>query len=71
MVKVEFSTTEFQFSHSRLPKGRGSWAFESALWAGPKFYPSSTYAEARKAVVADVRKLAPNESATVVVNVCP
>jgi hypothetical protein len=72
MIKIEFTTSEFEFSHGRKPKGRGSWAFEAPTWEGPKFYPSSTYAEARKAVIADVRKLAPADaSATVFVNVCP
>lgn len=27
-MKIEFFTNEFEFSHGRMPRGRGSWAFE-------------------------------------------
>lgn len=32
--EVEISTHEYEFAHGRLPRGRGSWAFQmgKALW---------------------------------------
>lgn len=28
MKAIEFSTTRYEFSHGRKPRGRGMWAFE-------------------------------------------
>lgn len=50
-MAVEFNTREYEFSHGRAPRGRGSWAFaftrnapvSEVIWA-----PSGTYAEAKK-----------------------
>jgi hypothetical protein len=56
--KIEFDTTEFQFSHGTLPRGVGSWAFEIknlSLDPVPVFF-SGTYSEARKACVAKLRE---------------
>lgn len=46
---VEFDTTPFEFSHGKLPRGYGSWAFsESRDQRDPFFAPTSTYADAKK-----------------------
>lgn len=57
--RVEFSTTDYQMSHGRQPRGYGSWAFfftrnapvEEAFWVN-----GATYAEAKKAVRAEVAR---------------
>jgi len=68
-VKVEFDTTEFFRTYFRQPKGYGGWAFEFENRV--RFAPSSTYADAKKWAVAQVRAAAPDDFAgTVVVNVC-
>jgi hypothetical protein len=54
-VIVEFSTREFEFSHGALPRGRGSWAFE-VFGGKPVFFPSSTYAEAKRACAKRVKE---------------
>lgn len=69
-MTFEFDTREFRLSHSREPRGYGSWAFQfegrDIVWA-----PSSTYADARKWVRAEIRKLAPrNYAGNVVIKVC-
>lgn len=83
MIKVAFEDSEFRASHGRAPRGRGSWAFEVVglcaardreRLAPPVFYPSSTFAEARKAVRRDVRQACAVFGWTageVVLNVCP
>lgn len=51
MTKFEFNTVEFEFSHGRKPKGRGSWAFSEKRNASAEnmhFSPSMTYTEAKK-----------------------
>jgi len=68
--KVEFDTTEFFRTYARQPKGYGGWAFEFEGME-PVFAPSSTYADARKWVIAQVRAAAPaNYAKLVVVTVC-
>lgn len=50
-VHVEFDTREYEFSHGKSPRGRGTWAFfptrqcdvMDAMWS-----PSMTYAEAKR-----------------------
>ncbi len=76
MARVLLSETEFWFSHSRAPKGRGSWAFEIAngsLPPVPRFYPSSTFSEARSRAVADVKLACAifGVGGEIVLNVCP
>lgn len=70
-MTIEFSTREFRLSHSKEPRGYGSWAFQfegrEIIWA-----PTSTYADAKKWARAEVRKVAPaNYAGHVVINVCP
>jgi len=58
VTKFEFDTTEYEWSHGRKPRGRGSWAFfaqgadtsnaEAAVWA-----PVGTWSEARRWVRAN------------------
>ena len=52
---VEFITTEYQFSHGRTPRGRGSWAFQvgsTIFWATSEVNgvrsSSMTYSEAKR-----------------------
>ena len=59
MPKVEFDTSEFEFSHGRKPRGRGAWAF----WFQPNtdnvmdaWWANGTYAEARKAAKAEAER---------------
>ena len=57
-MTVRFDTSEFEFSHGRAPRGRGSWAFSlvrdpdvtkslPADKTGVLFTPSLTYGEAK------------------------
>jgi len=53
---IEFDTTEYEFSHGKKPSGRGSWAFcpydkarGNDYLDHTKFFPVSTFAEAKKA----------------------
>jgi len=58
MLKIEFNTREYEFSHGHKPRGRGSWAFfpnrktliEQAMWT-----PSMTYGEAKRWIAAKLR----------------
>jgi hypothetical protein len=57
-MKIEFNTVEFEFSHGRKPKGRGSWAFSGTR--NPRiedvfFSPSMTYSEAKRWFVAKLK----------------
>jgi hypothetical protein len=51
--KIEFDTTQYQISHGKMPRGRGSWAFQVTEvngWRGEApihFSPSMTLAEAK------------------------
>lgn len=47
-----FSTSEYQFSHGRSPRGRGSWAFEFPGTDLPTFWTpgGTTYTEAKALV---------------------
>lgn len=59
-MRVEFNTTEYQFSHGKQPRGRGSWAFafsrnapvEEMFWTPG----STTYAEAKKMAKAEAER---------------
>ena len=58
-------------TRSRLPKGRGSWAFEFN-GREPVFAPSMTYGDAKKWIKEHIRSEAPADfKGCVVVNVCP
>ena len=53
-VRVE--TTEFQFAHGRMPRGRGRWMF--AFGRGEAtFAAEGTFAEARAAAVREARRV--------------
>jgi len=63
LPRIEFVTSEYEFSHGRLPRGRGSWAFQLSFEMRGEYAwsPSMTFAEARRWVVAQVRaRLAAN-----------
>lgn len=53
----EVSTSRYEFSHGRSPRGQGSWGFflgssslEDLFWA------NGTYSEARRAAVAEANR---------------
>lgn len=56
--QVRVDTSEYRFSHSREPKGRGCWAFsykrdpDFASKSGEVLWFTGTYAEARKQAIA-------------------
>jgi hypothetical protein len=46
-MRVEFNTTQFQFSHGKMPRGVGQWAFE--IKGQVVFAPGSqSFASAKK-----------------------
>lgn len=51
-MKIDFDTTNYEFTHGRKPKGWGMWAFEyrdGLRWSEPVWVTGSmTYAEAKK-----------------------
>jgi hypothetical protein len=78
-VVVDFIDREFHMSHARAPRGYGSWAFEivngsRSIGPVPVFFPSSTYADAKRACVARVREACAAfglSHVAVTLNVCP
>lgn len=58
-TKVEFDTTQYQFSHGRQPKGRGSWAFffDKKMQGEAFWTPGNTsYSEAKRLVKEEVAR---------------
>jgi hypothetical protein len=51
-VKIEFNTREYEFSHGKAPRGRGSWAFffSRSMNVADAFWTpgNTTYGEAKK-----------------------
>jgi len=51
MIKFDFSTTDYQFTHGKRPSGRGYWAFQvytAGRWSEPIFCPGErTLSEAK------------------------
>ena len=48
-MKIRVSTTEYEFSHGRKPRGRGSWAFDlGAIFPKATLWFCGTYTEALK-----------------------
>jgi hypothetical protein len=71
---TEINTSEFQFSHGRLPKGRGSWLFDmirqgekvETYWArADDGQMSMTYAQARRLALYRAEKIRASR-----INVC-
>jgi hypothetical protein len=62
-MKIEVNDLLYQFSHGRAPRGRGSWAFffgrEQDI--GSAYWFSGSYAEAKKAAIAEARRRNVNE----------
>jgi hypothetical protein len=62
-LRIRFDDSEFQRSHRRAPRGRGSWAFSMLRQPDPlanevHFSPGGmTLAEARKWIVARLRAM--------------
>jgi hypothetical protein len=59
-MRVEVSTTAYQFAHGKAPRGRGYWAFEfpgQSPANGPWFVPGEqTYSDAKRAAVAEANR---------------
>jgi hypothetical protein len=53
---ITVNTTQFEFSHGKAPKGRGSWAFKLGARA-ELFWHNGTFTEARKAAKAEARRV--------------
>ena len=59
MATIEFCTIEYEFSHDKAPRGRGTWAFALDRNTPPDqmfWTPSCTYAEAKKLAKAHFAK---------------
>lgn len=54
-MKLEVTTTKYEFAHGKKPRGRGSWVFEFQTelgWSEPWWAPGSLiYSEAKKLAV--------------------
>lgn len=81
-MRVDFATTEFEFSHGRQPRGFGSWAFslernpDVSSPAGPAeggviWTHSCSYTEAKKAAKAALVAAAPEGSRSATLWVLP
>ena len=53
--RIRFSTTTYEFSHGRKPRGRGTWAFEikGDVWFA---FTDSTFADAKKQARAEAAR---------------
>jgi hypothetical protein len=53
-MQVQVSTTQFEFCHSRRPRGEGTWAFffDGEDDASKAWWFTGSYGEARRAAVA-------------------
>lgn len=54
---AEFTTTEYEFSHGKRPRGRGAWAFVPANYIWPDAMPedgigwaNGTYTDAKREI---------------------
>lgn len=58
-MPVYFDTRDYRLTYGHEPRGRGSWAFIFGGSYGhhPQFFPSSTYAEARKLARAEAKRI--------------
>lgn len=70
-MRIEFNDTQYQFSHGRTPRGRGSWAFEIRGLDGIHFSPSMTYGEAKRWMREQAKQVVPAGAAVVRVEVLP
>lgn len=57
-IDIWFNTREYEREHDRKPKGYGSWAF---FFEGLEFWANGTYAEAKKACIAHIKSIAPED----------
>jgi hypothetical protein len=56
-MTVYVDTREFEVAHGRKPRGRGGWAFFFEYGqTGEAFWANGTYAEARRAAVAEAKR---------------
>jgi hypothetical protein len=56
-MQTFFSTNEYFFNHGKMPRGRGTWAFEFDFDKTPYFAPSSLlFTEAKRAAVHEACK---------------
>lgn len=69
-MRARFETAEFEFSHGRTPRGRGSWAFQVAGEEGEFFTPGGmTYTEGKRWMTEELRRQ--GRTGTVYVTVLP
>lgn len=69
-IPVQFTTSEYRFSHGREPRGYGAWAFEINGGA-PVFAPASTLAAAKTWAKEQARATAPAGTGALLIKVCP
>lgn len=71
-MRINFNTTQYEFSHGRKPRGYGGWAFVVTEGSPePVWAPGSmTFADAKRWVTAHVRSVAPADFPVVHVEVC-
>lgn len=56
-MTISFNDSKYRWTYGKAPKGYGVWAFR---FEGHEFFaPSGTYAEAKKACKAEIKRLAP------------
>lgn len=72
-MTIQYSTSEYEFSHGRKPKGFGSWAFEVDLLDGSKplvwWWNQSTLTNAKKQMNAKLRETLPKGYTLVLIEV--
>lgn len=59
-MAIDFNTRDYELSHGKSPRGRGSWAFffDRSMQVGTAFWTpgSTTYAEAKKLARAEAKR---------------
>lgn len=79
-IKIAFSTTEYERSHCRQPRGRGSWAFqiteinthrgEGELHLSPAMSLTEAKRWAKARIAQEARSIT-NDAASVIVSILP
>ncbi len=55
-MKIEVSTTNYEFSHGKKPRGFGTWAFESFCNDGiVTVWHRGAFADAKRLAIADAK----------------
>ena len=69
-IPIYITARDFTQSHGRMPRGRGSWAFEITYLGrnggeqvvGPVFTPSMTFSESKRWIKQYITENAPDEA---------